>query len=703
MQRLALLALALAAPAPLLAETAEDGPGELIIVTGERERGYRSETASGVLFGERSLLETPFQVSVFPIELLQDQQVRTLFDVSKNDASVVATDAATGFYDSIAIRGFELSNSSGYYRDGLLYQNQAQSPFENKAAVEIVKGLTGLRFGYTAPGGIVNYVLKRPTSGPYRFAEAFGDGNGGIGVHVDLGGPLTETLAVRFNAVVSREALFVDGISGPRHMASLALRWTPSDRLAIDLEGEYQFRELEQNATISLDSFVPEASEADIRAALARYDRRTFLGQPWTTYPTRNFVGSARLRFEASDALTLRAAVQKMHLNRDQNAIYIGFQSLEPNGDFDAELYYQPDQTRSPLNLDLAIDARFGTGPIAHELTAGLQYLDNPSTFPFFGVIEVLAGSNIFAPVAIPNPNRISDPSYTAIRQQQWSFYVTDYVRLTERLELLLGLRHTRPKFETFFNADLSRDSLYEEAQWTPTAGLLFRPSRTVTLYASYAEGFEPGGQAPLGTENQNQVLPPITSRQWEAGVRAELFQGATASAALFSIERPLELIDDRNRFMQDGLQRHRGFEASLAGEVVPSLRLVAGLQYLDARIVRTADAAIAGNRPINVPEWQANFYADWTLPSAADLALNGGLFIADRRFADAANSFSVAGWARLDLGARLRFALGGAAEATARVIVENVFDGNYFTGTPYGTFQYAAPRTVRLALSGRF
>lgn len=694
--------LLFALPAPLMAAAAEAPADETIVVTAVREQGYHSDVASGVLFGERPLLETPFQVSVFPIELLRDQQVRSLFDVAKNDASVVATDAATGFYDSIAIRGFELSNSSGYYREGLLYQNQAQSPFENKAAVEIVKGLTGLRYGFTSPGGIVNYVLKRPTTAPLRFAEVFADGNGGIGLHVDAGGPLSDTLGIRANAVVSREALFVDDSAGPRHMASLFLSWKPTDRLTFDLEGEYQFRELEQNATISLNSFAPGTTDAEIRAALKRYDRSTFLGQSWTTYPTHNFIGSARVRFEASDDVTLRAAVQKMHLNRDQNAIYIAFETLQANGDFDAELYYQPDQVRDPLNLELAVDARFDTGPMSHELTAGFQYLHNRLTFPYFGFYEVVGQSNIFDPVTIANPNPTSDPSYTGIREQQWSFFVSDYVRLTDKFEVLLGLRYTRPKFETFFNEDLSRDSLYEKPQWTPTAGLIYRPTRSVSLYASYAQGFEQGGQAPLGTVNQNEVLAPRTSRQLEAGVRAELFEGATASAAVFQIERPLELVNDENRYVQDGLQRHRGFEASLAGSVTSTLRIVGGVQYLNAKIVRSDDPVIEGNRPSNVPEWQANLYADWKLPVEADLAVNGGVFIADSRFADEANSFEVDGWARVDVGARLGFNI-GQARATARLIVENLLNGNYFTGTPYGTFQYAAPRTLRVSLSGSF
>lgn len=679
-----------------------DADAAVIVVTGERERGYRADNQSVALFGSRPVLDTPFSVSSLSIELLQDQQVRTLFDVAKNDPSVVATDAATGFYDSVAIRGFELSNSSGYYREGLLYQNQAQSPFENKAAVEILKGVSGLRFGFASPGGVVNYVFKRPTSAPYQFADVFGDSNGGVGIHADIGGPVSETLGFRFNGVLARDALFVDGIAGPRAMASLFLAWKPAPNFTLELEGEYQFRELEQNATIYLDAFSPDLSQSQVRDLLSRYDRRTYLGQSWTTYPTRNLIGSARAKWEFSPGWTLRGGLQKMNLVRDQNATYIAFQSIDARGNFASELYFQPNQRRDPLTAELAVEGRFNTGPISHEIVIGAYHLNNLLTFPQFGFYDVIGQSNLFDPVAIPDPKVTSDPSFTGVREQQWSLYATDFIGITDQLTLLVGGRYTKPKFETFFNPDQSRDSLYEKSVFTPVGAVIFKPTDNISIYASYAEGFDQGGTAPLGTVNANQVLPPVTSRQYEIGAKAELFEGATLTGAVFDIARTLEIIDDSNRYVQDGRQRHRGFEMTLAGQIMPALRVVGGVQYLDAKIEKTDNLAILGNRPTNVPEWQGNIFVDYRLPVEADLAVNGGVFMSGRKFADEANSFAVDGYTRLDLGARYRFDL-GSTRATLRLVVENVFNGNYFTGVGFGTFQFAAPRTARVSLSTVF
>jgi iron complex outermembrane recepter protein len=330
-----------------------------------------------------------------------------------------------------------------------------------------------------------------------------------------------------------------------------------------------------------------------------------------------------------------------------------------------------------------------------------VKYLWNRLTFPYVGFYEPVASSNLFAPALIPNPEPTSDPSYTAIRQQQTALFVTDYVRITEHLNVFAGLRYIRPRFETFFNEDLSRDSLYEESALTPSGGIVVKPRPDVSLYASYAEGLEAGGTAPVGTSNANDVLPPLESRQYEAGVKVDVAGGALFSLAAFQIDKGLEFTNDQRVYVQDGRQVHRGVEASLAGELNERLRVVASAQYLDAEIRRTEDPALIGRRPVNVPEFQASVYGDWALPVAADFALSAGVFYSGPKYADELNTFRVDGLTRLDVGARYAFRL-GRTQATLRAVLENVTDEDGFTGVNY-SFQYAAPRTLRVSLSATY
>lgn len=299
-----------------------------IVVTGKREQGYSSDVQSGGTFGQQAILDTPFSVTVVPQELLIDQQVRSLGDIVRNDPSTIVS-SPPGFNDTINVRGYNLDNSTSYRREGLIFQNQVQAPFENRAAVEIVKGPASVRYGFTPPGGVINYVLKRPTPSAYRFVQAFGDSNGGYGVHADVGGPLGRSVGIRLNVVAANEATYVEAVEGPRFLVSGLVEWKPSERLTLDAELEYQYRKLEQQATISVASFAGGVTPAQRRELLERFDQTTFIGQKWGTYPTSTFVGSLGLRYEVADDWTVVGRSQQMRLERDQQAAAIRAGTLQ--------------------------------------------------------------------------------------------------------------------------------------------------------------------------------------------------------------------------------------------------------------------------------------------------------------------------------------------------------------------------------------
>lgn len=103
-----------------------------VVVTGKRETGYVASKQTGVTFGSRDIVDVPQSISVITQEVLLDQQVRSLGDLVRNDPSVIVSNPP-GFNETVNIRGYNLDNSSSYRRENLIFQNQVQSPFENKA------------------------------------------------------------------------------------------------------------------------------------------------------------------------------------------------------------------------------------------------------------------------------------------------------------------------------------------------------------------------------------------------------------------------------------------------------------------------------------------------------------------------------------------------------------------------------------------
>jgi iron complex outermembrane receptor protein len=677
-----------------------------VVVTGQRERGYGSDTQSGGTFGEQRVLDTPFSVTVIPQELLIDQQARSLGDIVRNDPSTIVS-TPPGFNDTVNVRGYNLDNSSSYRREGLIFQNQVQSPFENKAAVEIIKGPTSTRYGFTPPGGVINYVLKRPTPEPYRFAQAFGDGFGSYGVHLDIGGPIGGGFGVRLNAVAAREATFVDGVSGPRALVSGLVEWKPTDRLTIDAEFEYQYRDLEQQAIISVGSFDAAVTPEQRRDLLNRFDQTTFIGQPYGTYPTQNVIGSLGVRWEFADGWTLHARAQQMRLERDQQSVNIKAGSLRANGDFTGRTFFSPNQVRDPFSTEAFVTGEFGTFGVRHEVAYGLAYSRNPLRFSETSAQVDVGTSNIFAPAFLPRPPASAlgvDEVLDRLVFTQFAAFASDLMTVTEWLKLFAAVRYARQDNQERPGPTFERVTTYEDNVLAPNLGVLVQPTERLTIYGSYSEGVTTGVQIPQTAVNfpAQLFLDPARTRQVELGVKAELPAGALLTAAYFDISQPLAGLNERDVFEYIGDQDHRGVELTLSGQVAPGLRLIAGGLYLDPTIRNPRSPGVDGNRPSGVPRLQANLYADYTVVAVPGLAVNGGLFYTGERFANDVNTFKIDGYARFDLGVRYAFDMADQ-RLTARLNVRNVLGEDFVEGAAFGQFLFGAPRAAFFSLTTEF
>ena len=103
---------------------------EVIEVKGSYFNGYKVDTANGAMRADISLLETAQSVTVIPDTVINEQLATTLGEVLGNDASLTAGSKQRN-REVFNLRGFELSSSNGYLRDGhqhwscLLYTSDA--------------------------------------------------------------------------------------------------------------------------------------------------------------------------------------------------------------------------------------------------------------------------------------------------------------------------------------------------------------------------------------------------------------------------------------------------------------------------------------------------------------------------------------------------------------------------------------------------
>jgi iron complex outermembrane receptor protein len=89
--------------------------------------------------------------------------------LTKADASLGDAYNAEGYWSSLSARGYTLDNRYNYRRDGLPINAETAIALDNKERLELLKGTSGLQAGTSAPGGLVNLVVKRP-NGNHRQA-----------------------------------------------------------------------------------------------------------------------------------------------------------------------------------------------------------------------------------------------------------------------------------------------------------------------------------------------------------------------------------------------------------------------------------------------------------------------------------------------------------------------------------------------------
>ncbi len=678
-----------------------------------QEHGYRVRSSSVSGFREQDVLDTPFSTTTISAEVIADQQARSLASVIKNDPSVsLAGDPH--WFERVNVRGFYLSTDA-VYRDGLSINDQGSIALENKAAVEVNKGLSALRYGVTSPGGTLNYVVKRPTDEPLRMVRLSADDNGAYGVHADLGGRFGEgrQFGYRINAAAEELRSHVDAFKGDKQFISGFFDWQVNDELTLELDVEHQRMEKLSVGEPALYwwGFGEDAvAVAAAQAAFPRLSPQTYISQPWAVEPNEQTYVVARASYQINDNWKAGLSAHRSKLWRDQNSSGL-WDVVSSNGNYEASIYYAPDQERNNTAYQLVFQGDVRQGSMRHELSFGYDYVQRDMTYPD-GVYQSIGFSNLFYPVGLPRPPvgpADAGLSYLANRSRQQSWFLTDNFIIHDQWRVFGGLRHTQIKQ---FGAGSAIDSInkrYDKSAVNPALGLVYKPVPQGSIYLSYAEGIEQGGvvNGPTYTNNGEQ-LPPLASHQYEIGLKWEIGGDAMLSAALFEIDKGLEIDRDngngtRTR-IQDGRQVHRGLEITASGQFTPKLRVIAGLAYLDPEIQKTSNTALIGKRPQGAPDWQANLFADYSMNEwLHGLSVNGGVYYGGTKAIDPANLWMADSYARLDAGVRYARKLSSGQKLTYRLNVENLTDKRYLASTTWGSLQFGAPRTVRVSASINF
>jgi iron complex outermembrane receptor protein len=701
----AALALAFLAPLPAIAQTAAAPASEkkdeqaLPTVTvnasadasanGLPEAYAGGQVARGGrvgMLGNLDFLDSPVKVTSYTQELIKDQQARGVGDVLKNDPAVRTTRGFGNFQESYMIRGFIATSDDLMYNGlyGILPRQYVAA--EMMERVEVMLGasafLNGAAPGDGGLGGTVNIVPKRAGAEPVtQFTAGYESGNQKY-VAADIGrriGP-DERLGLRVNAARRGGGTAVHDEKRETNLLTLGMDYRGND---FRLSGDIGFQE--NNLTMARPNVTPSATLIAAGIMPAAPDASTNFNQRWGYSNARDLFGTLRGEWDLSTSTTAWAAAGT-RMSTENNSLF----SPTVSSVSGAALGRRFDNAREDTvrTGEIGVRSKLESGPIKHNISASAStyWLDSRNAFGTSAAAPGNIGNNIYNPFfsALPvltstTGGNLANPQ-TTTKTQLWSAALSDTLSFyDDAVALTLGARHQSLKADSYSYINQSSTARYKQTALSPMAGLVVKPLKNLSVYANYIEGLQQGKQVTdTAAANFGQILSPYKSKQKEIGLKFDA-GSVGLGLAYFTTTRPLSYKDAvTNIESTNGLQRNRGVELNAFGSPLKSLRLLAGVTFLQAKQEQTSAGLNNGKYAIGVPKVQANIGAEWDVPGVQGLAINGRATYTSTQYVDAGNKLQLPSWVRYDMGARYITQIDGHA-ITFRGSVENLANRSYW------------------------
>mgnify|MGYP001792783616 CR=1 FL=1 len=700
-------------PADTLAEgpePIESTPANLQLIVVAKPPPRYAPLQTGTRTGA-DLLDTPQSIQSVSQEVVEDQGGVSVGTALRNVSGVSTGRLGSGGRGSFPIiRGFESTNilRNGLRDDTLRFG----ATINNIERVEILKGPSSVLFGSGDLGGVINLVTERPLYEPrYEVEFTFGS-DALIRTQADFTGPMDDTndLAYRLNLVYEEGGSFQDFAETDFFFIAPTLQFINTERTSLVVDFEHSRTRirgsgpglpavpaigLENNSYVDqiLALGIPIAPES--LATAGTLDLRTNVGEP---------------SISEDETILNRVGYQFSHRFSDnwqfENQFLYSFQKT-----FVSNLTAGVDYvTVVPFNFNLLRRVYLENPSRREGYTANANFIGN---FDLFGLEQTLllgaewsyeieediltlqvpfgaAPFDVFQRNYNPQSFFIfgaANPSLDSFtRTQTLGLYGQTQINLSDSILLVLGGRFDMA--EQFFQdrASIANPDPIEtyDTVFSPRAGLVFRPGDDLSLYASYAESFQPT----IGQNISGDVLLPEFGRQFEVGIKASLLDNRLlATLAYYDLTRSNVLEQDpaNNGYqIQVGEQNSRGIEFDLVGEILPGWDIIASYAYTDARVTQD-EVFETGVRLVNAPDHAASLWTSYQFQSGALEGLGLGLgvyFVGDRNGSlsnptiRTISPFEIPGYTRTD--AALFYQRG---DFRAQLNVQNLFDVRYFEG----------------------
>jgi len=748
-------ALLLAGAATAQAQEATNVPdarGDIVVIATGQSKATSASKA------ETPLIESPQTISIISREEMDLRAVATVSEALAYTAGVRGESSGIdNRTDEITVRGFAAGgfSSNNNFVDGLRLPSGGQfsrtqfDPF-GLQQVEVLKGPSGVLYGQSAPGGIINMVSKRPTQEFHGEVMLQATGYTDLGRRQyqaagDVSGALNSSgsLSARLVGLARAGQTQIEETSNERYYVSPSVTFAPNGGFSWTLLGQYQ-----RDQGGSTYQFLP--ATGTLFATNGKHiPLERNIGEPdFNRFDRDQILIGSFLRANLSDAVTYRNNVRFTHLKSfyqvtvlsgdtlnaatpgaltcaaREAAFPIAFAGCVP-GQTVGRRGTQARGVSDGIAIDNQLEFKFDIGGMKHTLLTGIDYFHTDWThrrdiarLAGTPTNEVLPLIDIFDPAYRGTANYTFAPQvYEATKSQQVGIYVQDQIELGNLRLSLAGRQDWANDRVTNFTNPLTTTLQRTRSQaFTGRAGAVYLFENGLAPYISYAESFLPqGGNASSNVNGAPFV--PTTGAQWEGGVRFEPKGGkAYLTLGAYEIKQQNVLTPRENGTCpnvtgcqeQTGEIRVRGIEFEARAQTGIGLTLIGSLTRNWSKITKTNNPAQLGNDVAQVPNWLASGFVDYHLPDSVlpGLGLGGGVRYTGEMFGENANAIRIPDYTLFDIFIRYDFgrAAGEGNGLSMSINARNLTNKRYVAlCTGYASCYYGSGRTVTARIQYRW
>jgi iron complex outermembrane receptor protein len=607
----------------------------------------------------------------------QDNAVATAADAF---GERVGTEQA-GLYSETQVRGFDLNDSGAYRIDDAYFSRAAALNDPVLAGVGVRVGVNAVRLAYPSPSGVVSYRLRE--AGPANQLR-LGVGLREFGTRVlQADGSLREgNFSLAGGLVWRPDWQLAGGNEGKAVDFGGVGAWqiAPAQRLRV-FATLYQRHYNGDFAVIASESAVPPSLRDLHQYSPTWADTEALNSNFGILYDAQ--VGGLSLDITAFRSIF------------DIDGYDYTLLLADADGHASATTYRNPAQVKRADSAEARLQWQAESAGFSHLLTASLRggrtNIDLASALAIpLGEFDLRSGD---PPDGAPlewsgtrGEDVVERISASAGYGLAWR----------DRVQLRMAVHRTRYDKDVL-SITAMRTARRSDATLYDASAVVDLTDRTA-VFGSWVTGLEESGVAPTPAINRDEVLPPVEAEQFELGVRHAITSKLTFMAAGFDVSKPTSGFRADRSFGLVGEVRHRGLEASIAGQLDSKTRIVLGAVVFDARVTRPlVDAGIVGSQGAGISQRIVNANVERRL--AGQWSVDASLSHFGKRWADTANSFRTPAVTTLNFGLRNRFTLAGRP-VEFRMLASNITGETGYLATRSGVLSAVAPRSVRALLT---